>query len=160
MSRLFFNGCMSWKIIYIVEIKLAKLLCKQVLSTNIVMDLGESLNPTIDIGQIEGAFMQGIWRSYSLMAITNPCKKLNRVRLIAGWLQSLQFICKIYHYNLTNKFFFIGYGLFLMEQVLHSPDGHLLTRGPGAYKVIHAHILLISYVVLIGTFFYINNWRK
>ena len=52
----------------------------QVLKTNIVMALGESLNPAIDIGQIEGGFMQ-------------------------------------------------GYGLFVMEQLIHSPSGHLLTKG-------------------------------
>lgn len=31
----------------------------RVLKTDIVMDLGQSLNPAIDVGQIEGAFMQG-----------------------------------------------------------------------------------------------------
>jgi len=32
----------------------------QVLRTTIVMDLGESLNPAIYIGQIEGGFIQGL----------------------------------------------------------------------------------------------------
>ena len=50
------------------------------------MDLGESINPAIDIGQVEGAFIQ-------------------------------------------------GYGLFMMEQIVHSPSGALITRGPGAYKI-------------------------
>lgn len=50
------------------------------------MDVGESLNPAIDIGQIEGAFMQ-------------------------------------------------GYGMFVMEQLLHTPKGELITRGPSTYKI-------------------------
>lgn len=32
----------------------------QVLRTDIVMDLGSSLNPAIDIGQIEGGYIQGL----------------------------------------------------------------------------------------------------
>ena len=58
----------------------------RVLRTDIVMDVGKSINPAIDIGQIEGAFIQ-------------------------------------------------GYGLFVLEQMVHSPDGVPLTRGPGAYKI-------------------------
>lgn len=58
----------------------------QVRRVDIVMDVGSSLNPAIDIGQIEGAFVQ-------------------------------------------------GYGLFTMEEVLYSPDGRLLTKGPSNYKV-------------------------
>lgn len=58
----------------------------QILRTDIVMDIGESLNPAIDIGQIEGAFTQ-------------------------------------------------GYGFYTMEEMVFSPSGVLLSRGPGAYKI-------------------------
>lgn len=58
----------------------------QVLRTDIVMDIGESLNPAIDIGQIEGAFTQ-------------------------------------------------GYGFYTMEEMVFSPSGELLSRGPGTYKI-------------------------
>uniref|UniRef100_A0A1I8GP54 FAD-binding PCMH-type domain-containing protein n=1 Tax=Macrostomum lignano TaxID=282301 RepID=A0A1I8GP54_9PLAT len=53
---------------------------------DIVMDLGASLNPAVDIGQVEGAFTQGC-------------------------------------------------GLYTIEDLRYSPDGRLLTRGPGAYKI-------------------------
>lgn len=56
------------------------------LSSFIVMDVGRSLNPALDVGQVEGAFMQGV-------------------------------------------------GLFTLEQLVYGPDGVLLTRGPGAYKI-------------------------
>ncbi|XP_061540250.1 xanthine dehydrogenase/oxidase isoform X1 [Phycodurus eques] len=56
------------------------------LSTTIVMDVGVSLNPAIDIGQVEGAFMQGV-------------------------------------------------GLFTLEELHYSPEGVLLSRGPGSYKI-------------------------
>ncbi|KAM3964249.1 xanthine dehydrogenase-like [Aphomia sociella] len=58
----------------------------QVIRTDIVMDIGESINPAIDIGQIEGAFMQ-------------------------------------------------GYGFFTMEEMLFSPEGEVLSVGPGTYKI-------------------------
>lgn len=58
----------------------------QVLRTDIVMDVGDSLNPAIDIGQVEGAFMQGL-------------------------------------------------GLYTLEELRYSPEGVLLTRGPGTYKI-------------------------
>ncbi|XP_037384165.1 xanthine dehydrogenase/oxidase isoform X1 [Talpa occidentalis] len=56
------------------------------LRTDIVMDVGTSLNPAIDIGQVEGAFVQGL-------------------------------------------------GLFTLEELHYSPEGSLLTRGPGTYKI-------------------------
>ena len=31
-----------------------------IIRTDIVMDIGKSMNPAIDIGQIEGAFVQGL----------------------------------------------------------------------------------------------------
>ncbi|XP_042880077.1 xanthine dehydrogenase/oxidase-like [Penaeus japonicus] len=57
-----------------------------VLRTDIVMDVGDSLNPAVDIGQVEGAFMQGL-------------------------------------------------GLYTLEELRYSPEGVLLTRGPGTYKI-------------------------
>ncbi|KAF5279182.1 hypothetical protein FQR65_LT03429 [Abscondita terminalis] len=58
----------------------------QLLRTDIVMDVGCSINPAIDVGQIEGAFIQ-------------------------------------------------GYGLYMLEEIMYSPDGLILTKGPGTYKL-------------------------
>ncbi|XP_023568150.1 aldehyde oxidase 2-like isoform X1 [Octodon degus] len=56
------------------------------LRTDIVMDAGCSLNPALDIGQVEGAFLQGA-------------------------------------------------GLYTCEELLYSPEGALLSQGPGEYKI-------------------------
>lgn len=58
----------------------------RVIRTDIVMDVGSSLNPAIDMGQIEGSFLQ-------------------------------------------------GYGMFTMEEMLYSPNGIVISRGPGVYKI-------------------------
>jgi len=58
----------------------------KVLRTDIVMDVGRSLNPAIDIGQIEGAFVQGL-----------------------------------------------GYAT--MEEMVHGPDGEILNKNLGDYKI-------------------------
>ncbi|KAF0560334.1 Xanthine dehydrogenase [Gigaspora margarita] len=57
-----------------------------VLRTDLCMDIGRSLNYAIDVGQIEGAFVQGV-------------------------------------------------GLCTVEETLHFPNGHLLTKGPKNYKI-------------------------
>lgn len=42
----------------------------RVLSTEIIFDMGDSINPTIDIGQIEGAFVQGVgWHTTEEMGM-------------------------------------------------------------------------------------------
>ncbi|XP_056392196.1 aldehyde oxidase-like isoform X2 [Hyla sarda] len=53
---------------------------------DIIMDTGCSINPAVDVGQIEGAFVQGI-------------------------------------------------GLYTTEELKYSPEGELLTKGPGEYKI-------------------------
>jgi xanthine dehydrogenase/oxidase len=46
------------------------------ISTDIVMDLGQSINPVIDIGQIEGAFVQGLgWCTMEEMVWGDPQHK-------------------------------------------------------------------------------------
>ncbi|KAK3754121.1 hypothetical protein RRG08_024195 [Elysia crispata] len=52
----------------------------QVLRTDIVMDVGQTLNPAIDVGQIEGAFIQG----YGLMMLEKFSVSPSGVHLSTG----------------------------------------------------------------------------
>ncbi|KAE8737385.1 xanthine dehydrogenase 3 [Frankliniella occidentalis] len=52
----------------------------KVLRTDIVMDIGESLNPAIDVGQIEGGYMQG----YGMFVMEEPIVGANGALLSRG----------------------------------------------------------------------------
>ena len=69
-----------------------------------MMDLGSSLSPAIDIGQIEGGFMQ-------------------------------------------------GYGLFVMEQLIHSPNGALLTKGKRHFFFMEFYVFHGGSVCVVSLFF-------
>lgn len=76
------------------------------------MDVGKSLNPAIDVGQIEGAFVQG----YGLF-----CLEQVKVGIDIDIVMLLVLA-------IDNR-------LSLDDTKVMSKTGQLLTRGPGAYKI-------------------------
>ena len=71
----------------VVEVEISGLTGEhRIRRVDILHDVGDSLSPAIDVGQVEGGFVQGY-----------------------GWLT--------------------------MEEVLHRPDGSVLTKGPSTYKI-------------------------
>lgn len=80
------------------------------------MDVGHSINPAIDIGQVsesvsEETMVESLraWESGASIR-SCPCPQVE-----GGFMQ--------------------GLGLFTLEELHYSPQGVLLTRGPGSYKI-------------------------
>lgn len=82
------------------------------LSSTIVMDVGHSLNPAIDIGQVS---QSKAGQTTRFMSAARRLRSDLCVQVEGGFMQ--------------------GLGLFTLEELHYSPQGVLLTRGPGAYKI-------------------------
>lgn len=77
------------------------------------MDVGHSLNPAIDIGQV--------------------CTFSHETSTFEGDYYSAPFSSDLS--SQVEGAFMQGLGLFSLEQLHYSPKGVLLTRGPGSYKI-------------------------
>lgn len=86
----------------------------QNLSTTIVMDVGHSLNPAIDIGQVSQSISQ-MWKPLNFLIWIGILFMTLSRQVEGGFMQ--------------------GLGLFTLEELHYSPQGVLLTRGPGSYKI-------------------------
>jgi xanthine dehydrogenase/oxidase len=79
-----------------------------IVRSDVHMDIGRSINPSIDVGQIEGAFTQG--KQEESGRIQRPdCQLIGPMH--------------------------IGYGLTTMEESLWLNNGQLATRGPGKSRM-------------------------
>lgn len=77
------------------------------------MDVGKSLNPALDIGQV-------YWLSL----------------IVTYWLDNTLCIgAHLSFYVQVEGAFMQGVGLFTLEELRYSPQGYLYTRGPGMYKI-------------------------
>jgi xanthine dehydrogenase/oxidase len=94
-----------------------------VLRTDIVYDNGDSLNPAVDIGQIEGAFVMGLGFMFTgaraCMLASLPCLAQRSVH---------RFSCQL---NWPAEHLIVG------------PDGRLITNGTWEYKPPSVSLLLL-----------------
>ena len=106
------------------------------LRTDILMDVGASLNPGLDIGQIEGAFIQGLGWYVGIHTFFHCFVKYPRTYLVHVYgdyfyiLYTGVWTCHVYDCRCT------------MEELVWGDAAHgwvrpgfLFTRGPGTYKI-------------------------
>lgn len=82
----------------------------QTLRSDLVVDVGRSINPSVDVGQVSPP-----WEGLASGYVVAQCPSVPSPQVEGAFLQ--------------------GVGLFTLEQLLFSPDGRLLTRGPSQYLI-------------------------
>lgn len=87
------------------------------------MDVGHSLNPAIDIGQVSAVMGEEV-----------TTELLSESLLESFWCYCSAPFSSDLSLQVEGAFM-QGLGLFTLEELHYSPRGVLLTRGPGSYKI-------------------------
>lgn len=103
----------------------------QNLRTDIVMDVGRSLNPALDIGQVQYCLpLTGLVAIYFYSIMDQY--RTSSVAYIPICLETKLTWCYIFQ---IEGGFVQGIGLYTIEELQFSPEGVLMTRGPSQYKI-------------------------